>query len=235
MAILPVSARPRRVEINSTPGFLRTYVLTEFQMKIKFLISILLLSASSSYAVSGDEIIEKFMARMADIEVLSGDITWTSSEGGTYRGHFNYMAPDRIHVELKSPGGILIVANGRRLWVYNRRTDICAIQDLGSEKSGGIVALLSEYSAELLTMDDQDHPEELYHIYLQNPEKEYPGITLIADESFLLREAVFEKRDGEIFSFSLSNINTSPNLVRSKFDFSVPASAQTIVNPLDIR
>lgn len=199
-------------------------------MKIKLLAAAIIISVTAAaYAIEGNEALEKFRDHMANIGNLSGNISWTNPDGITYTGKFIYMSPDKIHIELNNPGGKLIVANGKQLWVYDRGTNICAVQDLDDSKSGGIAALTSGYNATVVGHENG------YRMLLQNPGRNYPEITITTDDSFTLRNAVLKNRDGKKTTFSLSNINTSPDLVRSKFDFRVPADAQTIRNPLDIR
>ncbi len=199
-------------------------------MKIKLLIlSGALIASASLFAVTGEEALEKFRARMAGIGVMSGTISWTSPSGFIYTGHFNYMAPDKIHIKFSNPGGKTIVSNGKKLWVYDSGSNICGIQDLGSSRSGGIAALTSGYSAIASGQGGG------YMLKLQNPEKHYSEITITTDESFTLRRAVLKSKEGTISAFTLSNLNTSPNIVRTIFDFKVPSNAQSINNPLDIR
>jgi outer membrane lipoprotein-sorting protein len=198
-------------------------------MKLKIaVISAVLTAAAALFAMTGEEALNKFRGRMSGAARLTGIISWSGSSGYTYTGHFKYMAPDKIYVKFSSPGGKIVVSNGKRLYIFDPSSNICGIQDLGGA-SGGIAGLTSGYNAIASAQGNG------YNIKLKNPDKHYSEINLSVDSSFMLKRAALKTKDGEGITFTLSNVDSNASVMRSIFDFSVPANAQVIKNPLDIR
>ena len=108
----------------------------------------------------------------------------------------------------------------------------CQLQQLDEEAgvSGGIVSFPKDYSVILLP-----ESSEGYTLKFKNDEKEYPEITLVLDSSFFIRKGSLKNKEGEGFSFTLSGVNFSPDMVKSVFDFNVPANTQIVKNPFNIR
>ncbi len=204
---------------------------------IKRIITVLAVSAMTLpctlplYSITGDEALAKFRGRMMGIGKLSGVISWSSGSGQALAGTFKYMAPDKIYVKFSNPSGKILVSNGRKLWVYSPSSSICGVQDLAQgSSSGGIAGMTADYRA-IVTSQGGDG----YTIKLKNAEKAYPEIILRVDSTFFLKRAIFKDREGDGFSFTLSNVNFSPAVMPSLFNFNVPSNAQSVKNPLNIK
>lgn len=181
-------------------------------------------------SVTGDEAVARFRSRMLGVGRMSGVISWTMGSGHQFSGAFKYMAPDKIYVKFSNPGGKILVSNGRTLYVYNPSAGICGVQDLArGSSSGGIAGIVNGYRAICSGGGGG------YTIKLKNPEKSYPEIILRVDSSFFLKKAIFKDKNGGGFSFSLSNVNFSPAVSSTLFNFSVPSNAQVVKNPLNIK
>jgi outer membrane lipoprotein carrier protein len=190
-----------------------------------------LLTATDSYPVTGDEALAKFRGRMLGVGKMSGVISWSTGSGQALSGTFKYMAPDKIYVKFSNPSGKVLVSNGRKLWVYSPSSSICGVQDLAAgSSSGGIAGMTADYRA-IVTGQGPDG----YTIKLKNSDKAYPEIILRVDSSFFLKRAIFKDKDGDGFSFSLTNVNFTPAVMPSLFNFNVPSNAQTVKNPLNIK
>lgn len=201
-------------------------------MKLQYkiiIISGILIASAAAFAVTGDEAVAKFRARMGSIGKMTGVISWTSSSGYTYTGHFKYLAPNNIYVKFSSPGGKIIVANGKKLWVYDPSTNIVGIQDLDGGASGGIAGMTGGYMAIASSQGSG------YLIKLKNNEKYYSEINIAADASFMMKKIMLKTKEGEGVTYSISNVDTSASVNSNMFDFSVPANAQAVKNPLNIR
>ncbi len=193
-------------------------------------ITIILSHISISYSITGTDALQKFRNRMYGIGKMTGIISWTIGSGQTYTASFKYMSPGKIYLKFNNPRGKIVVSNGKKLWVFNPASNICGIQDLTSGHSGGIAGLTNGYLAILTSRGPRG-----YTLKLKNKKKRYSQITLMLDSSFFLKKAIIKNRDGGTISFSLSNIDTKANVMKSLFDFTVPANAQTVINPLNIR
>ena len=140
------------------------------------------------------------------------------------------MNPGKIYIKFSSPAGQVIVSNGKSLWIYSPGNNICGVQDLSGGGSGGIAAFTSGYLA-IVTAQGPGG----YTIKLKANDKSYNEILLILDSTFFLKRAVFKSKDGGSISFSLSNISTTAPVMANIFSFDVPASAQVVKNPLNIK
>ncbi len=200
-------------------------------MKIKLLLTSLLLPLfiHPVFAINGEEALARFKGRMQSIEKMTGNITWTTS-GSNSAGNFKYMSPGKIYVKFSSPSNKIIVANGRKLWIYDPGSSICGIQDLAGNGSGGIASLVNDYLA-IVTSQGAGG----YTLKLKNSNKTYSEIILILDSSFMLKKATLRSKDGESMTFSLSNVDTSASVMKNLFDYSVPANTQVVKNPLNIK
>lgn len=189
-----------------------------------------LLDGARAWALTGDEVLQKFQSRVYMTKTMSGAITWMHQSGEGYTGTFKYMAPGRIYLKFSSPSGRVICSNGKRLWVFDSASNICGVQDLSKGGSGGLSGLVRGYLAILTSQGPSG-----YTLKLKSNEKNYSDITLVIDPSYNLKKAVFATRDGNGFSVTLSNVRTGENMTPGMFDFSAPSSAQVVRNPLDVR
>lgn len=190
----------------------------------------LILASTGAFAVTGEEAIAKFKNRMHGIDKMTGILSWTTATGSTYTGNFKYMNPGKIYVKFSSPGNRVVVANGKKLWIYDPGSSVCGIQDLTGNTSGGIASLVNDYLAIVTSQGPGG-----YTLKLKNSGKTYSEIVLMLDSSFMLKKAVLRSKEGEGISFSLSNIDTSATVMKNLFDFNVPANTQVVKNPLDIK
>ncbi len=202
-------------------------------MNKRFIIKItllLLFFTNFAYAVTGDEALAKFRGRMYGISQLTGIISWANATGMTYTGTFKYLNPGKIYVKFSSPAGKVIVSNGKKLWVYSPSSNICGIQDLGRGGSGGISSFTKGYFAIVTSQGPSG-----YTIKLKNSDKTYSEIILMVDSTYFLKKAIFKTKNGNAYNFSISNTSTSARVMPTLFSFDVPASAQVVKNPLNIR
>ncbi len=206
---------------------MRSYVQ---KMNPLVLAAMILVAAGQAHALTGDEVLQKFQHRMNTIGTLSGTISWMHQSGQGYTGNFKYMAPGRIHIKFSSPSGRILTSNGKRLWVYDSSSNICGVQDLAKNGSGGIAGLVNGYLAIVTSQGPSG-----YTLKLKNSERTYSDITLVLDSSFLLKKAVFATKSSDGFSVTISNARIGESMVPGMFDFSVPPNAQLVKNPLDVK
>ena len=181
------------------------------------------------YPITGDQAAEKFRKRMYGIGKMTGIISWSNETGQTFTASFKYLAPGKIYVKFSNPRGKVIVSNGKKLWVYNSNSNICGIQDLYRGSSGGIASLTKGYMAIVSPQGSG------YTLKLKSNDRSISQITLILDRSFFLKKGKFKYKSGGIMNFSLSNVSTKASVMKSLFNFNVPASSQVVNNPLNVR
>ena len=221
----------------------------------------ILCAGTALFSITGDEAVSKLKKRMNSIEKLSGTISYSPMTGQSYSGKFMYMAPGKLFIKFSNPNGKVMVTNAKKLWLYDPSSKVCAIQDLDieSESSGGITAVLDGYSAEVITEKSGE-----ITVKFNNSENEISDIILNLDSTFFIKRGkllkkrkekspvqekteineegkeeahkeVTEGKEQEHFSFSLSNLNFSPDILENIFDYKVPSDAQIIKNPLNIK
>jgi len=197
-------------------------------MKIKIIATTILIIAqtASGFALTADEVMQKFRGRMYGAGKLSGTISWESDRGMPHSGSFKYM-PGKIFVKFNNPSGKVIACNGKKLWIYNPNNNICGVQDVGGG-TGGIAGLLSGYNG-IVTGQGADG----YTVKLSKPNAAFPEVILRLDQSFFPKSILLKNRNGNQLQFKIAL--DSGAVLNSQFEFNVPANAQVIRNPLQIK
>lgn len=199
-------------------------------MKIKyFFIPVLLVLAAAApvFSMTAEEAMGKFRARMNIQEPISGVISWTMSDDVQCTGSFKYM-PGKFYLKFTNPAGRIIVCNGKKLWIYSQSSNVVGIQTLSDKQSGGLVSLLYGYTG-IVTQDGDG-----YTVKLKKDDAYYPEAVLSLDSTFFLKRLVIKDKKGNVQRFSISSIETG-SVMKNHFEFSVPANAQVLKNPLDIQ
>ncbi len=208
-----------------------------------------LLIPVASYALTGDEVFSKLKERLTSVTTMKGIVSITFHTGEFYTGNFQYMPPGQIYINFASPQGKTIASNGRRLWVYDAETDVCGVQELYAEDEekdkeldeeekkkkemmvkGGIENIFNYYQPVLISDESKG-----YILELRNEKRKIQTISINLDKSGLLNKAQFNEKDESYFIIQLSNVKFDEKIIPGLFDFNVPANAQVIKNPLDIR
>lgn len=199
--------------------------------------------------MTAEETISRFNERFASIETMKGQVSVSYQSGEIYSGIFMYSNPGKIYIQFTNPPGKFIVTNGKKLWAYDSSTDVCGVQEMDVEDEedkqgnktqnkdikpklkGGIERFIRNYEARLA---EPENPESKI-IELVNEKWKYSDIKLFLDQEFLPVKAIFMDKDGDGFIIKLSDIKIGENIVPGIFNFNVPANAQVVKNPLDIR
>jgi outer membrane lipoprotein-sorting protein len=220
--------------------------------KLFYLILILtglLLNASGAVSLEGNEVINKLNERFKSIDTMKGQLTITYQSGEVFSGIFMYMNPGKIYVKLTDPPGKLIITDNKKLWVYDSTTDVCGVQelemneededkeavekqenDIKTKLRGGIERFLRGYEVIDISGDALS-----YVIEMVNDKRKYSDVKLFIDAEFMLSKAIFKDKNEDGFSVELSGISTGEIIPPGLFNFNVPANAQVVKNPLDIR
>jgi outer membrane lipoprotein-sorting protein len=220
--------------------------------KIVNIIIFIFFITSYAYSMTGEEAMLKLNERLNSAGTLSGKISFSYQSGQTFSGIFMYMKPGKIYVKFTEPPGKVIVTNGRRLWVYDSLTDVCGVQEIDTEEvsteaepdnkdaksgtetraklRGGIFFLYKSYTSKLISDDSSQHTVEL-----TNDNRMYSNIKIVLNSDFMLNSASFSDKNGGGFVIKLSDVKAGEKIAPGLFNFNVPAEAQVIKNPLDVR
>jgi len=197
---------------------------------IVHVIACVLVLSSSAFALTGEEAVRGMQQRLSAVSRISGVISITYATGETMTGSFVYARPNKLHIKFSNPSGKEVVTNGRKLWVYSPSSKICGSQDLDPGLSGGLGAVVNGYPA-IMTSQRSDG----YTVKLKDDTKHYSEIQLGLSRDFFPEKMVFRTSDGKGFTIILTNINFSPRVIDSFFDFNVPSNCQVVKNPLNIK
>jgi outer membrane lipoprotein-sorting protein len=210
---------------------------------------VLLFYNTGAFSIEGSAVFEKVIERLTKVTTIKGNVAINFDNGQIYAGEFQYMPPGKIFINITDPPGKIIVSNGKRLWVYDTSSDLCGVQELyykndvrdknlGEDEKkaneyrmkGGIEFFFISYEITLLS----DEPGG-YTVELKNQNRFYTDIIMKLDKNFLLQNARFTDKSGAQFLIKLSNLRFNEKIFMGIFDFNVPANAQLVKNPLDIR
>jgi outer membrane lipoprotein-sorting protein len=201
---------------------------TRAKTYIACICAIIALAQSSLSAVTGEEAVERFKARFYSISTMKGVISVTFSSGEMFTGSFKYMAPGKFQIKFSAPAGKIITTNGRKLWVYDTNDNVCGVQDAGG-LSGGVAGLINGYIAISNPSGAADTV-----IKLKSPDHTR-DITILVDGSYMLKKVMFRRENGDGFTATLSGIVLNESMSPGNFDYNVPANAQVVKNPLNVR
>ena len=201
-------------------------------MRRRFIIitACILLLTTLAYAITGEEAIQRLQQRMASISRVSGIVSMTNDSGETMTGAFVYVKPNKFHIKFSNPSGKEIITNGRKLWVYSSHSKICGAQDLDTTFSGGLGGMVSGYPA-AMALPKPDG----YTLKLKDDTRFYTDIQLGLTRDFFPEKMTFHTKDGKGITIVLTNLNFSPRVIDSFFDFNVPSNCQVVKNPLNIK
>lgn len=188
-----------------------------------------LLMTTMALALSGEEGIQRLQQRMAAVSRVSGIVSITYESGETMTGAFVYSRPNKLNIKFSNPAGKQLITNGRKLWVYNPVSKICGVQDLDQAVSGGLGAMVAGYPSIITPRGDG------YTLKLKDEGKHYQEINIALTRDFFPERIMFRTADGREFTIVLTNLNFSPTVIDSIFDFNVPSNCQVVKNPLNVK
>lgn len=149
----------------------------------------------------------------------------------TTRGVFAFSRPGKFRWEVQRPFEQLMVADGERLWFYDKDLNQVTIRKLGNALGSTPAAILFG-SAELesgFTLHDLDDREGLHWVEAlpKNTDQGFDRIAIGLRNG--LPEAM-EVRDafGRTSVFAFTNIERNPELPATLFHFTAPAGADVI-------
>jgi outer membrane lipoprotein-sorting protein len=191
--------------------------------------AIIAIAQGSLSAVTGEEAVEKFKSRFYSISTMKGVISLTFSSGEMFTGSFKYMSPGKFQIKFSTPAGKIITTNGKKLWVYDANDNVCGVQDAGG-LSGGVAGFINGYMAIANPSGAADTI-----IKLKSSDHTYRDVTILVDGNFMVKKVMFRRDNGDGFTATLSNIVLNESMSPGSFDYNVPANAQVVKNPLNVR
>lgn len=216
---------------------------------LKIILILIFIIPESLFSLTDKEVFEKLKERFGNITTLKGTISISYSTGETYTGNFQYQPPGQVYIKFSNPPGKIIASNKKKLYVYDAATELCGIQELYYEDeekdqeldeeekkekeekiNGGLENIFDLYKPALISEENEEYTLELI-----NEKQKLKKISLNLDKTFFLLNAQFFENDETFYSVQLSNLKFDEKIMPGLFNFNVPANAQVVKNPLDIR
>lgn len=189
----------------------------------------LLVPAASAQA-DGIETLKRYLSGLNSLSADFRQITITADGGQTFEstGTFHLLRPNRFRWDYQTPSAQQIVADGRRVYLYDK--------ELNQVSHRGQKQILDGTPAQLLA---SDQPVEDY-FRLTNVDRgdERTWVELVPKAAgtdvarlhiaFIGRELdtlVMEDRFGQLTRFAFSNLQRNPKLDYAMFRFDSPAGA----------
>jgi outer membrane lipoprotein-sorting protein len=200
--------------------------------QIKYILALILfifIFQNNIYSITGSEAVTKLTERLKSTSTMEGIISISYASGITHSGIFKFKSPGHFNIKFSNPAGKQIISDSKKLWIYDESSRVCGVQDLSKSYSGGLASLIKGYFAVVNETGNK------ILIKLKSNNKYYSEINILVDKSYIIKKVVFKKEDGNGFSIILSNVKIGKAIHGNVFSFDVPANAQLIKNPLNIR
>lgn len=188
-----------------------------------------------SYASSANDVLS---ARLAKIDSMQADFTQTITDRKDKPvqksvGHMSLQRPSKFRWSVTKPTAQVVVANGKRLWIYDPDLEQVTIRSL-SKEIGETPALLLSNTQTTLASDfnvkmQQDKNGGLQWFFLI-PKNQNSMLALIklGFANNQIREMHLEDHLGHITNVEFYNILMNAKLSASLFDFKPPKHVDVI-------
>jgi outer membrane lipoprotein carrier protein len=189
-------------------------------------------------AVAADTAAVKVERYLADLSSWSADFaqTLTDSSGKTLRtasGHLYLQRPGRFRWDYQKPAEQLIVADGRKLWFYDKDLQQANVRDMDASLANTPAALLTGGAALGSQFDISALPPadglEWFQLVPKHADTDFIGVRVGFAKGELVRMLLADKLNqvtALAFSAAHRNATLSPDL----FSFTPPAGVDVIGN-----
>ena len=194
---------------------------------------ILLCATSLAHAASGDERIQQFFT---DVKSLRADFeqTVTDSKGKIIqdaKGTFVLQRPGKFRWDYRAPYPQLIVADGRKLWIYDPDLEQVTVKQLDSVLGGTPAQLLSgaRFPQQDFTVTPQGQRNGLDWIELtpKTSEKDFEKVQLGFDQRDLRMMSITDNF-GNTTHLKFNNLQRNPPIEAKEFVFTPPKGVDVV-------
>ncbi len=198
---------------------------------------ILLCTTSLVHAAGGDERIQQFFT---EVKSLRADFeqTVTDSKGKIIqdaKGTFVLQRPGKFRWDYRAPYPQLIVADGRKLWIYDPDLEQVTVKQLDSVLGGTPAQLLSgaRFPQQDFTVTPQGQRNGLDWIELQpkanakTNERDFEKVQLGFDQRDL-RMMTITDNFGNTTQLKFNNLQRNPSIEASAFVFTPPKGVDVV-------
>lgn len=180
----------------------------------------------SLFASSGSEQLQRFLANLTTMQAQF-EQTVVTPDGESYRssGTLYLHRPGRLRWEYLRPVEQLIVADGSRVWLFDKELDQISHRSQSAVLEGTPAQLFSETGPleRHFTITDSEERDGLTWVELvpNDEESQFTSISVALMDSQLKRMELIDQF-GQVTLFSFSAIERNPSLDEKLFVFNPP-------------
>lgn len=177
--------------------------------------------------------VEALQAYYRDVKSLRGEFVQTTrDEAGNAveesSGELVIQRPDRFRWDYRQPYEQLVVADGRRLWVYDVELEQATVRPLGEALRSGPALLLSgDYASLETAFRIADEGDGWVRLTPQSDEWDFQSLR-IKLENNVPRVLIVETGFGQTTELELDELETNPQVNPARFAFQPPAGVDVI-------
>lgn len=200
---------------------------------MKQLISLLLaLAAGSVLAQTASDAVQ---ARLNAIHTMSADFTQVVKAGKReVSNSYGVMAlarPGRFRWQTKSPLAQLIVADSKKLWIYDVELEQVTVRKQEKGTGGTPALFLSGYdntvARDFTVTAIEKGNRHIYDMHAKSPKENYQEVKLTFNDDKLTYIEFFDQL-GQHTTVHLTKIKNNPQLANTLFQFKPPAGADVV-------
>ncbi|MET0089520.1 MAG: outer membrane lipoprotein chaperone LolA [Candidatus Thiodiazotropha sp.] len=186
-----------------------------------------LMALSSAMAATGSQQLDAFLQ---GLQTLKADFRQTLEQPDNEQyfasnGVFYLKRPGLLRWEYEAPAKQLIVADGKRIWLYDMELEQVSHQAQDSALKGTPAQLLSATRpvSDFFEVNDLGEQDGLAWVELKprDPEGQFRRLLLALEDNNLLRMEMYDNF-GQITRFFFDGIQRNPDLDESLFHFEPP-------------
>ncbi len=202
----------------------------------QLIFAVALLSGLMPYSVHAGVALDRMHAFFKDVQSLQGDFTQTTFDDHNHisqhaQGSFAIQRPGKFHWDYTSPYKQLIVANNKKVWLYDSELEQVTVKSL-DEAAGNVPAQLLSSGDALnsnFTVTEIGAIDNLEWVELTPREKNtsFEHIRLGFDQHNL-RSMELMDNFGHTTRLTFSHVQRNPKLAASLFKFTPPPGVDVI-------
>lgn len=207
-------------------------------MKKLFISLILVLFATTSLAVSGNDASQELVTLLSDFQTMTANFTQTSYDAKnhplqTTSGEMALSRPGKFRWQVVKPNQQLLIADGKYLWIYDVDLAQVTRQPMDASKAGSPASLLSGSTADLqkrftVTRVPGD-TETRFKLTPNNTNDLFRWIQLSFTAGKLTQMRMADNL-GSISVLNFSQVQTNAKLANKLFQFKTPKGVEVIQN-----
>ncbi len=202
-----------------------------------FVVCVVAVSASLAAVAYADDAATQVDAYLSNLKTFEAGFTQVVRDRDgriveTATGTFALSRPDRFRWEYRSPYEQTIVADGKKLWLYDRDLEQVTVRALESGLGATPALLLSGASkvtdAFTSISIDPDARWKWYRLQPKQPSADFERVSLAFDDRGRLAGMELQDKLGQVTAIDFSDVHVNPKLDSKLFEFSPPKGADVI-------